>query len=346
MKRFKSSLDAEKILSITQGSWEGPRNIALNNVCEAGEADSGSIVFCEQERLSEAVDASSAGLIITNPQFAARFGSRALLIVEHPYFSFMSIVAYWLQSDSGIHDPCIHPSAVIDPDARFEGEVSIGAYSVIGANVILGKGVRIGSGCSIGENVSIGAGSILHDRISVYSETLIGKRCEIHSGVVLGADGFGYMVIEGRQQKVPQVGNVVIHDDVEIGANSTIDRATLGSTVIGQGSKIDNLVQIGHNCVIGKHSVLCAQVGLAGSTIVGDYVYLAGQVGAAGHITIGSRALVGAQSGIAASIPEGARYFGTPATDANLMKRVYVAQKHLPDILRDYQKRIKDVKHD
>lgn len=346
MKRFKISLNAHSIKQISQGTWEGPLDVTLDNVCEAHEANSNSMVFCEQERLVDAVLASSAGLIITDARFAPRFAGRSLVIVEKPYLSFMTIVAYWLELEAGTEVYAIHPSAVIDPDTRFEGEVAIGAYSVIGPNVTLGKGVRIGSGCTISENVTIGAGSVLHDRVTLYAETVIGKRCEIHSGVVLGADGFGYLVLDGRQRKIPQVGNVVIHDEVEIGANTTIDRATLGSTVVGKGTKIDNLVQIGHNCVIGQHSVLCAQVGLAGSTIVGDYVYLAGQVGAAGHITIGSKAMVGAQSGIAGNVPENARYFGTPAADANQMKRVYVAQKYLPDMLREYQKRIKEERHD
>lgn len=346
MKRFKQTINSAKIISITQGNWQGSQDFVPDNVCEATEANPGSIVFCEQERLVEAVNACSAGLIVTNQLLAPRFPGRRLLIVDKPYHCFMSIVTTWLELDAGTEMFYIHPSAIVHSSARFDGEVSIGAYSVIGANTTLGKGVRIGSGCKIGENVFIGAGSYLHDNLSIYSETVIGKRCELHSGVVLGADGFGYLVIDGLQRKIPQVGNVEIGDDVEIGANSTIDRATLGSTIIGSGTKIDNLVQIGHNCVIGKHSVICAQVGLAGSTTVGDYVYLAGQVGAAGHINIGSGSLVGAQSGIAGNIPAGSRFFGTPAMDANLTKRVYIAQKYLPEMLRDYQKRIKDANHD
>ncbi|MCK9556979.1 MAG: UDP-3-O-(3-hydroxymyristoyl)glucosamine N-acyltransferase [Candidatus Cloacimonetes bacterium] len=344
MKRFKQHIGATEVIAATQGLWEGYQDIELDSVCEASEALPGSVIFCEQERLVDAVNASPAGLIITNPAFAPRFQGRSLLICDKPYIGFMSLVAYWLKLDAGVMEYSIHPSAIIDSSARFEGEVSIGAYSVVGANVTLGKGVRIGAGCHIGENVCIGSASVLHDRVCLYADTEIGKNCEIHSGAVLGADGFGYLVLEGRQTKIPQVGNVVIHDDVEIGANSTIDRATLGSTVVGKGTKIDNLVQVGHNCVIGQNSVLCAQVGLAGSTIVGDYVYLAGQVGAAGHLSIGDGAMVGAQSGIAGSIPAGARYFGTPAADANQMKRVYVAQKYLPDMYRDYQKRLKDEK--
>ncbi len=344
MKKFRQHIGAQEVIAATKGQWVGPREIKLDSVCEAGEALPGSVIFCEQERLVEIVKASSAGLIVTNAEYAAHFSGRSLLICEKPYFSFMSLVAFWLKLDAGEQLYFIHPSAIIDPGARFEGEVAIGAYTVIGANVTLGKGVRIGAGCHIAENSRIGASSVLHDGVHVYSDTEIGKNCEIHSGVVLGADGFGYLLLEGRQTKIPQVGNVVIHDDVEIGANSTIDRATLGSTIVGKGTKIDNLVQIGHNCVIGQNSVLCAQVGLAGSTIVGDYVYLAGQVGAAGHISIGDRAMIGAQSGLAGSVPAGARFFGTPAADANHMKRVYVAQKHLPDLLRDYQKRLKEDK--
>lgn len=342
MKLFKHALAIDEIVAVTGGEGHSKQTLKLDNVCEVSEANARSVVFCEQDRLVETLRQSQAGLILTNDAFAAHFENRNVIVCEKPYFSFMKLVSYWLSLDAGEVEYRIHPTAIIDPEARFEGEVAIGAYSVIEACTTLGKGVRIGSGCNIGKKVSIGAGSIIHNQVCIYDDTVLGKNCEIHSGVVLGADGFGYLVLDGRQTKIPQVGNVVVHDDVEIGANSTVDRATLGSTVIGKGTKIDNLVQVGHNCVIGENSVLCAQVGLAGSTIVGDYVYLAGQVGAAGHITIGSRAMVGAQSGIAGNVPAGARLFGTPAGDANQMKRVFVAQKHLPDILRDYQKRLKE----
>lgn len=346
MKKFQKALSAQEIIAITGGSWLGANDVTLDNVCEAIEANPSSVVFCEQERLISQIAESPAGLIITNSQFSERLGARPQLIVDTPYFSFMRLVSYWLSLEHKMQNWSIHPTAIVDPSARFEGEVSIGAYCVIGANVSLGKGVIISESCSVQANTSIGAESVLHPRVCIYPDSVIGKKCILHSGVVIGADGFGYLLLDGIQQKIPQVGNVVIRDDVEIGANSTIDRATLGSTEIGKGTKIDNLVQIGHNCVVGEHSILCAQVGLAGSTIVGDYVYLAGQVGAAGHISIGSKAMVGAQSGIAASIPEGGKYFGTPAIDANSMKRIIVAQKYLPELLRDYQKRLKEDSHD
>ncbi len=345
MKTFKTGLTPQQILTVTSGQWQGPHNLVLQSVCEPSEADGQSVIFCEQERLLEDVKSSSAGLIITNPDFARRLGDRALLIVEKPYLSLMVLISYWLKLDEGELGYQISPSATVDPTVRFLGKAEVGANAVIKANAVIGDGVRIGEGCVICEDVEIGAQTRFYPRVTVYDSCRIGQRCIIHSGVVIGADGFGFQLLGDKQQKIPQVGIVRIHDDVEIGANSTIDRATLGETVIGSGTKIDNLVQIGHNCVIGEHSILCAQVGLAGSTTVGDYVYLAGQVGAAGHITIGSRSMVGAQSGIAGSLPESGRYFGTPAVDANQKKRQIVAEKHLPDMYRAYQKTLKGDKN-
>ncbi len=346
MKSFKKTLSSSEIQKIIGGEWQGPTEILFKSVSEALDADESSIIFCEQERLLQSVQSSRAGLIITSPGFADKLPDRALLIVEKPYFSFMSLVTYWLKSDAGDRDYIIDPSAKIHPTVSFVGKASIGANVVIKANCTIGENVVIADNCSIDEDVSLGANTKVYPNVTIYDRVKIGRDCIIHSGVVIGADGFGFLLLGDRQQKIPQVGTVEIHDFVEIGANSTIDRATLGATIIGEGSKLDNLVQIGHNCVIGKHSILCAQVGLAGSTIVGDYVYLAGQVGAAGHITIGSRAMVGAQSGIASSIPEGARFFGTPAIEANQMKRLIVAQKSLPDMYRAYQKKLKGEKSD
>jgi len=170
--------------------------------------------------------------------------------------------------------------------------------------------------------------------VTIYEDCKIGNNVIIHAGAVIGSDGFGYLLHEGKQEKIPQVGNVVLEDEVEIGANTTIDRATLGSTIIGKGTKIDNLVQIGHNCTIGKHNILCAQVGLAGSTEIGNYVYLAGQVGVAGHLIINDKAMIGAQSGVASDIPESAKYFGSPAVDAGLKKRMLASEKRLPELVR------------
>ncbi len=336
MKCFKINLSLDLLSSLGLGSIQGTGPQTFSKVGEPSEADADTIIFLEQDRLLEAVQQSKAGLIITSVGFAASLPDRQLLVVEKPYYTLMLIIAHWQKAEQQNLAYHIHSSAVIAADVRYEGEVEIGSDVKIGQGCTLGKGVIIGSGSKIGDNVIIGAGTILYPNVSIYEDCLIGKNCILHSGVVIGSDGFGFMLMQGIQQKIPQVGNVVIGDNVEIGANSCIDRATLGSTRIGDGTKLDNLVQIGHNCQIGKHCILCSQVGLAGSTTLGDYVYLAGQVGVAGHCKIGDRAMVGAQSGVSGDIPADGRYFGYPAMDANLTKRIMAAQKHLPEIYRGY----------
>ncbi|PKN72525.1 MAG: UDP-3-O-(3-hydroxymyristoyl)glucosamine N-acyltransferase [Candidatus Cloacimonetes bacterium HGW-Cloacimonetes-3] len=338
MKRFATALKAAQAQGIVGGKLIGNPDTNLSKVSEAIDADAETIIFLEQEKLLEVVNSSASGLIITTEEYAPRLPGKNLLIVEKPYFALMVLITYWQKLESINRSYIIHPSAVVASDIRYEGEVSIAPHAVIGEGCVLGKGVVISAGCSIGKNVSIGAGTMLYAGVIIYEDCIVGKNCILHSGCVIGADGFGFMLMEGTQQKIPQVGNVEIGDYVEIGANTCIDRATLGTTKIGKGTKIDNLVQIGHNCIIGEHSILCSQVGLAGSTIVGDYVYLAGQVGAAGHITIGTRAMVGAQSGIVGNVAENARFFGSPAMEAGEMKRIFVAQKHLPEMLRAFQK--------
>ncbi len=324
MKRFNIPINSELLTQICQGELKGKIPSVLCKVGEPEEADEQTIIFLEQEKLLEKVKASSAGLIITTEKFISELPERALLLVQKQ------------ENKDFIY--AIQPTAIVAEDVRFEGEVAIGGNVVIGSGCILGKGVIISEGCSLGKNVSVGAGTKLYPNVCVYDDCVIGRNCILHSGVIIGADGFGFMLIEGIQQKIPQVGNVVIGDGVEIGANSCIDRATLGSTIIGNGTKIDNLVQVGHNCIIGEHSILCAQVGLAGSTVVGDYVYLAGQVGIADHLQIGNRAMVGAQSGVSTNIPDDGRYFGYPALEANLTKRIMAVQKNLPEMYHFYLK--------
>ena len=336
MKEFKLKLSFAQVQGVVRGTLIDPAPGQLFKVSEPAEADEQTIIFLEQEKLLDAAQKSHAGLIITTEEYRLKLSGRPLLIVEHPYFSLMVLVTYWLVQEGANRVYQIHPSAIIAEDVRYEGEVSIGANAVIEGGCVLGKGVIIESGCHLGANVSLGSGTKLMPGVNIHADCQLGKNCLIHSGVVIGADGFGFMLMGEKQQKIPQVGNVIIGDDVEIGANSCIDRATLGSTVVGNGTKIDNMVQIGHNCVIGKHCILCAQVGLAGSTVVGDYVYLAGQVGAAGHLKIGDRAMIGAQSGVAGDIPEDGRYLGSPAIDGGIQKRVMAIQKNLPDMYRAY----------
>jgi len=212
---------------------------------------------------------------------------------------------------------------------------------VIGENTIIGDGTKIDSNTVLAVNVQVGKNCHFFPNITIYEDCIIRNNVIIHSGCVIGADGFGYLLHEGIQNKIPQVGNVIIEDDVEIGANSSVDRATISSTIIGKGTKIDNLVQVGHNCIIGENSILCAQVGLAGSTVIGDVVFLAGQVGVAGHLKIEDGVMVGAQSGVSHTIPAGTKVFGTPAIDAGLKKRILASEKKLPEVVRHYKKLVK-----
>ncbi|MBP7310262.1 MAG: UDP-3-O-(3-hydroxymyristoyl)glucosamine N-acyltransferase [Candidatus Cloacimonetes bacterium] len=338
MKEFKLKLGYPQIQGITRGTLINQGAGQLYKVSEPREADEHTIIFLEQDKLLEQVQGSAAGLIITTEAYRQALGNRPLLIVDNPYFSLMVLIHYWLMQEDANRLYQIHPSAIIAADVRYEGEVFIGAHVVIESGCVLGNKAVIEAGCHLGANVVIGSGTKLMPGVNIYSDCSLGKNCLIHSGAVIGADGFGFMLMGEKQQKIPQVGNVSIGDDVEIGANSCVDRATLGSTIIGTGTKIDNFVQIGHNCIIGKHCILCAHVGLAGSTVTGDYVYLAGQVGAAGHLKIGHRAMIGAQSGITGDIPDDARYLGSPALEGGLQKRIMAIQKNLPDMFKAYLK--------
>lgn len=338
MKKFATSLSIDRIRQITSASYQGMPDLVLDSVCEPGEATASSIIFWEQEKYFDAVNSSLAGLIVTSAEGAEKLPGRNILITDKPYFTLLRLVSYWLQICSAGMTARIASSAAIDPSATIGKEVDLGENCVVGKNCVIGDGCRIGANCVIREGSVIGNGSLFYPNVTIYEDCVIGKEVIIHSGAVIGADGFGFLFMQGMQHKIPQIGNVVIGDRVEIGANSCIDRATFGSTTIGEGTKLDNLVQIGHNCVVGKHCMICAQVGLAGSTHVGDNVYLAGQVGAAGHLKIGDRAMIGAQSGITHEIPADGRYFGSPALEANSMKRILASQKNLPDIYRFFLK--------
>jgi UDP-3-O-[3-hydroxymyristoyl] glucosamine N-acyltransferase len=228
----------------------------------------------------------------------------------------------------------IHPTAVVAASARIDPTAHIGAHCVVGEKVRIGArsvlqgGNHVGAGSQLGEEVN------LFPNVTIYPRTEIGNRVRIHAGTVIGSDGFGYVQESGVHRKVPQIGNVVIGEDVEIGANVTIDRGALGSTVIGKGSKIDNLVQIAHNVILGEHCLIIAQVGIAGSTQLGDSVILAGQAGVAGHLKIGNRVVVAGQSGVMTDIPDGGKWLGSPAQPDRQTKRQMIAIQHLPELLR------------
>lgn len=340
MKFFKQDLTPQAVHRIVGGELVAKTEVKLNRIADATDADEQSVIFLDSEKFLPLALASRAGLIIAGNKFKPDFKEHKsnLIITENSYQSILILMHFWLEAEKADFVTETHPTAVIGKGVNLPEHIRIGAYAVIGDEVTLGDYTQIDSFCSIGCKSKIGSHSHLFPNVTIYEDTVIGDKVCIHSGCVIGADGFGYLLLNDIQQKIPQIGQVIIHDNVEIGANTTIDRGTISPTLIGEGTKIDNMVQIGHNCVIGKHCILCAQVGLAGSSVLGDYVYLAGQVGLAGHLTLGDRVMVGAQSGVASDLEAGKKYFGYPARDAMLMKKIMAVESNLPDMYKFIQK--------
>ncbi|MCK5050909.1 MAG: UDP-3-O-(3-hydroxymyristoyl)glucosamine N-acyltransferase [Candidatus Cloacimonetes bacterium] len=342
MKKFIFPLTPKKIASRFNCTTEFTNKVKLDNVAELDEANEHSVCIFENPKFMDALKKTKAGLIFVPKDFDKNLKPNTnLLLIDKPYIHFMMLVQTWLKLDLPKVKRNIDDSAKIALSACLGKNILIKNNCVIGNNVNIGDDTIIESNCVIKDDVKIGKNCHIHPNTTIYEDCVLKNNIILHAGCVIGADGFGYLFHNGIHNKVPQVGNVIIEDDVEIGANSAVDRATLGSTIIGKGTKIDNLVQVGHNCMIDENSVLCAQTGLAGSTIIGKTVYLAGQVGVAGHLKIDDGAMVGAQSGVTNDIPKGARYFGTPATEAGLQKRIMVSEKYLPEVVKEYRKRQK-----
>lgn len=262
---------------------------------------------------------------------------RTLILSRDPLMAFVSVFEK-LHPQPKPASCGIHPSASVDPSATLGESVELGPNCVVGEGVRIGRGTRLGAGVVVGPHCVVGDDVVMWPHVVVYDRCLVGHRVVIHAGTVIGADGFGFRTVAGRHVKVPQLGFVEIRDDVEIGANCTIDRATFGATIIGEGSKIDNLVQIAHNCILGKHNLIVAQVGIAGSCTTGDYVVIGGQSGMIDHLHIGDRSMVGAQSGITKEVPPDSRMLGTPAITQREQMRIWVTNKKLPEMLRDIQR--------
>lgn len=342
MKKFNLPLTPRTIASRLDCSTVFLHEVTLNNVAELYDANEHSVCFFENPKFLDKLKNSKAGLIFVPKNFDKTLKPNTnLLFIDKPYINYIMFVRTWLKLDNPKQKKSIADSAKIAKTAELDKNILIGNNCVIGENVKIGDGTIIDSNCVVEDNVQIGRDCHIHPNTTIYEDCILKNNITLHAGCVIGADGFGYLFHDGIHNKIPQVGNVIIEDNVEIGANSTVDRATLGSTIIGKGTKLDNLVQVGHNCVIDENSVLCAQSGLAGSTVLGKTVYIAGQVGVAGHLKIDDGAMIGAQSGVTNNIPKGARYLGTPATKAGLQKRIMVSQKYLPEIVKEHKKHLK-----
>jgi UDP-3-O-[3-hydroxymyristoyl] glucosamine N-acyltransferase len=322
------------------GEVVGDGSIVIRGVAGIREAMPGDLTFLANSRYDAHLNETAASAVICSRE--KREAGLPLLVVENPYLAFQRAVRIF-RPDHYRPTPGIHPTAVLAADVVLGQDVAIGAHCVVESGARIGDRVVLMSGCYLGHGVAVGDESYLYPRVVVREECVIGARCILHPGAVVGSDGFGFALDGGRYHKVPQVGNVVVGDDVEIGANTTIDRATTHSTRIGEGSKIDNLVQIGHNVVVGRHCIVVAQVGVSGSTELEDYVTLGGQAGLVGHIKIGRGAMVGAQSGVTKSVPTETVVTGYPATQHTLWKRLQALIHRLPDLFqrtRDLEDRV------
>jgi UDP-3-O-[3-hydroxymyristoyl] glucosamine N-acyltransferase len=292
------------------GELAGDPGLKITGAASLAEATAGEISFFSNRKYVGLLRKTRASAVFVPPDFAEPI-STAQIRVSNPTRAFEQVVLK-LAPKAVTFTSGIHPSAIVDPGAQIGERVSVQPYAVIEAGARIGDDTVIGAGAYIGHEVEIGAGCLIYPRVTIRERTRIGSRVIIHSGAVIGADGFGFEVIDGRQEKIQQLGIVQIDDDVEIGANTTVDRARFGRTWIQQGVKIDNLVQIAHNVIVGKNSVIVAQTGISGSARVGERVMMGGQVGIVGHIEIGDGAAIGAQSGVSKSI-QGGVWFGYPA---------------------------------
>ena len=297
------------------------------------EAVAGDLSFFHDSRYNERLVNTQASAVLVPLGWTEFPNKAACIAVADPSRSFEQIVeTYGFQPAPFV--PGVHASAVVAEGVKFNPDrVAIGANAVVEAGAQLGDEVDIGPGCFVGRNVIIGKGSRLHANSTVHAECILGEGVFLHSGVVIGADGFGYEFSQGRHRKVRQAGIVQIDNDVEIGAGSTVDRARFGRTWIGEGTKIDNLVQIGHNVVIGKHCIIVACTAIAGSAIIGDYVVIAAQVGIAGHVHVGSQSTLGARCGVTRDLPAGGKYLGFPAIPKGEEKRRIAGVSRLPQLL-------------
>lgn len=312
------------------GEVVGDASLVLKGFAPADRAHPGDLTFAENENYFARADQSAASaVIVAGPFTSAR---KILIRVADARIAFAKVLPLFFPEP--VLPAGIHPTAIVPASAQVSATAHIGPYCVLGEKVRVGErsvlqgGNFVGAGCVLGDEVNLSPNVVL------YPGTELGNRVRIHSGTVVGADGFGYVQDGAAHRKVPQIGSVVIRDDVEIGANVTIDRGALGPTVIGRGTKIDNLVQIAHNVTVGEHCLIVSQVGIAGSTRLGNYVILAGQAGIAGHLKIGNRVSVAAQSGVMHNIPDGEKWLWSPAQPDRQAKRQMIALQQLPDLLR------------
>ena len=329
-----------EIAALVGGTLHGDPELRITGLNGIREAQPGELSFVRGGKYLKYVAQTKASAVLVHDRPA--HCPPAAIVVSEPDLAFAQLLQC-IEKQHVTHPKGIHPTAVVADSATLGKDVALDAFVRIEEQAVLGDGVVIYAGCYIGRNVKIGPGTILYPNVTIREETEIGARGIVHAGVCLGSDGFGFAPLGGQWVKIPQIGRVIIGDDVEIGSNTAIDRATFGTTQIGQGVKIDNLVQVGHNCEIGDHTVIAGKTGIAGSTTIGKHVRIGPSAGINGHIEIGDGATVGGRAGVTKSVEAGKIVSGFPAMDHNEERRVLVAQQRVPQLLRrvrDLEQRI------
>ncbi|MBL9215367.1 MAG: UDP-3-O-(3-hydroxymyristoyl)glucosamine N-acyltransferase [Opitutaceae bacterium] len=313
----------------------GHTEAKVGDIASLAAAQPGDLSFLGNAKYRSQVPASRASVLLLPPDYPGEPGpDQVFLFVDHPSVALARLCSRIEQQLWPKPPPGIHPSAVVAATARIDPTASVGPLCVVEDAATIGPGTVLDASVCVGRGARLGEGCWVMPGCLVGSYCELGRRVRLQPGVIIGSDGFGYEFVQGRHEKVPQIGIVVIGDDVEIGANSTLDRARFSRTVVGEGTKIDNLVQVAHNVVIGRHCILCAQVGISGSTTVEDYVILGGQTGVGGHITIGKGSKAGGQTGISADVPPGSYLNGTPAIPYMLERRLQILHQRLPDLFK------------
>lgn len=337
-------LTAGVIAELIGGSVDGDPQVQVSTVSPIENGSEGSLSFLANPKYNDFLKTTAASVVIVKDDFEPESAVKPTLIrVSDPYSCF----AILLQKYDEMNRPKagIHASAVVSDSAKVGSNASIGAGAVIEDDVVVGEDSIIGANVVLERKVKIGNGCKLHSGSRVLHDCILGNDCTLHAGVTIGSDGFGFAPSDTEYSKIPQVGNVILEDKVEIGANSTIDRATMGSTIIRKGVKLDNLIQVAHNVEIGEHTVIAAQTGIAGSTKIGKRCMIGGQVGIVGHLTIGDNVKIAAQSGIGSNLKDDVIVQGSPAFEVGNYRRSYVSFRRLPETIKKIEQALKDLKN-
>ncbi len=330
----------EQLAALVRGRLVGDGTLAIRSARTVAEAGPGDITFIESERFVKLLKASPASAAIVGPHFNLgrqdAGASLTVIEVDDPMAAFLTVRTH-LNGGVAPRWTGVHPQAWVAPTAVVGQNVAIYPFAYVGDGAILSDGTTLHPGAVIGDRCRLGNDCIIHPNVVLYADVILGDRVEVHSGSVLGGDGFGYRQIDGRHVKVPHTGRLEIENDVEIGSNCTIDRATFETSRVGEGTKIDNLVMVGHNNQIGRHNLLCGQVGIAGSCKTGDYVVIAGQAGIKDNTQIGHRVVVGAQAGVHRNVPDGQNVLGSPAIPVREQRRLFQVIARLPEMHRQFR---------